>query len=178
MDDGFYLFTVSIFNALLESTINSQLHQKDIWMIHYKLAAIADLETLIQFVQEFHQHENLERDETLNRNLLEHFLTDPALGQAWLIQQDDEAIGYFILTLGYSLEYEGRDAFLDELYLRPQYRKQGIGTQTLAFAEEACRALGVHVLHLEVDFDNSNAQHLYHTVGYQKHDRFLMSKYL
>jgi len=147
-------------------------------VVDYRRAASADLTVLLKLVQEFHENENLPFDETIERHVLTHFLTDESLGQAWLIQQEDEIIGYIILTLGFSLEYRGQDAFIDEFYLRPHYRGQGIGTQTLAFAEDACRVLGVQALHLEVDFENPNAQRLYHRVGYQPHDRFLMTKYL
>jgi len=146
--------------------------------INYRRAGTADLTTLIELVQEFHENENLPFDENVERDVLMHLLTDESLGQAWLIQQEDEVIGYIVLTLGYSLEYRGRDAFIDELYLRSKYRGQGIGTQTLAFAEDACRVLRVQALHREVDFDNLDAQRLYQRVGYQRHDRFLMTKHL
>jgi GNAT superfamily N-acetyltransferase len=145
-------------------------------IVNYRVAAIADLATLLEFVREFHLHENLAFDESIDSDILKHFLTDESLGQAWLIQQADEAIGYIILTLGYSLEYGGRDAFIDEFYLRPKYRGQGIGTQTLAFAEAACRNLGVKALHLEVDFENPDAQRLYSKSGYKPHQRILMTK--
>jgi GNAT superfamily N-acetyltransferase len=145
--------------------------------INYRVAAIADLATLLEFVREFHHNENLPFDENIDRDVLRQFLTDESLGKGWLIQQEDDAIGYIILTLGYSLEYRGRDAFIDEFYLRPKYRGQGIGTQTLVFVEDACRVLGVQALHLEVDFENPDAQRLYHRSGYQRHDRFLMTKH-
>lgn len=144
--------------------------------IHYQMATIADLALLQDLVQEFHAIEQLPFDPEIDRRVLIHFLTDQSLGQAWLIQQNAEVIGYLILTLGYSLEYRGQDAFIDEFYLRPSYRRQGIGTQTLAFAEEVCKTLNVQALHLEVDFENPNAQRLYRKVGYQLHDRFLMTK--
>ncbi len=144
--------------------------------INHRLVTIADLTVLLELVQVFHENESLPFNETIDRDVLRHFLTDASLGQAWFIQQEDEVIGYIILTLGFSLEYRGRDAFVDEFYLQPQYRGQGIGTQMLAFAEEACRVLGVQALHLEVDFENLKAQRLYGRVGYQRKDRFLMTK--
>ena len=146
--------------------------------INYRVAEITDITILLELVKEFHEKEKLAFDEKLDRNALEIFLADGSWGQVWIIQQEDEAIGYMILTLGYSLEYRGRDAFIDELYLRPKHRGQGIGTQMLTFAEETCRVLGVQALHLEVDFENPDAQRLYHRVGYQRHHRFLMSKIL
>ncbi|WP_341736753.1 GNAT family N-acetyltransferase [Microcoleus sp. CAWBG640] len=146
--------------------------------INYRVAEISDLTLLLELVQEFHKIEKLAFDEKVDRDVLANLLADASLGQVWLIQKEDEAIGYIILTLGYSLEYRGRDAFIDEFYIRPKYRGQGIGTQTLAFAEDTCRVLGVQALHLEVDFENPDAQRLYHRVGYQPHNRFLMTKNL
>jgi GNAT superfamily N-acetyltransferase len=146
--------------------------------IHYCKAELADLATLQEMVQEFHAIENLPFDQAVDRAVLTQFLSDATLGQAWMIQQADQVIGYIVLTLGYSLEFRGRDAFLDEFYIRAPYRGQGIGTQTLAFVEQACRSLGVRALHLEVDFQNPDAQRLYDRVGYERHSRFLMTKHL
>jgi GNAT superfamily N-acetyltransferase len=144
----------------------------------YQLATIADLAILLELVQAFHEHEKLPFEATIDPDVLRQILIDPSLGQVWLILQTNEVVGYLVLTLGYSLEYRGRDAFIDELYICPSHRGQGIGTQTLAFAETTCCNLGVHALHLEVAFANPNAQRLYHRIGYQQHDRFLMTKSL
>jgi GNAT superfamily N-acetyltransferase len=145
--------------------------------IHYRVAVISDLANLIELVREFHENEKLPFNENIDFDVLKHFLADESLGKAYVVQQEDEMIGYIILTLGYSLEYRGRDAFIDEFYICPTHRGKGIGTQILAFAEDACRELGVRALHLEVDFENSDAQRLYHRVGYQRHNRFLMTKH-
>ncbi len=146
--------------------------------INYRVAAISDLPILLELVRKFHETEQLPFDETIDREVLANFLSDTSLGQLWLIQLGSEVIGYIMVTFGYSLEYRGRDAFLDEFYLSPPYRQQGIGTKTLAFAEDACRVSGVQALHLEVDFKNPDAQRLYHRTGYQSHERILMTKQL
>nr|WP_242054288.1 GNAT family N-acetyltransferase [Nostoc sp. FACHB-888] len=85
----------------------------------------------MELVEEFRETENLPFDKNSDRDLLIQFLSNEFFGQTWLIWQEDEVIGYIVLTLGYSLEYRGRDAFVDEFYLRPKHRGQGIGTQTL-----------------------------------------------
>lgn len=101
---------------------------------------------------------------------------DASLGRVWLICTAGTAIGYMVLTLGFSLEYGGRDAFIDEIYIREPSRGQGIGTHALSFAEERCRALGVRALHLEVERANSGAYNVYRRVGFVDHDRYLMTK--
>ena len=146
--------------------------------INYRVAAISDLPILLELVEEFHETEQLPFNKTIDREVIANFLSDASLGQLWLIQLESEVIGYIMVTFGYSLEYRGRDALIDEFYLCPPYRRQGIGTKTLAFAEDACRVSGVQALHLEVDFKNPDAQRLYHRTGYQSHERILMTKQL
>lgn len=146
--------------------------------INFRVAAITDIAILLELVQEFHQEEQLPFDKTVDCEIIANFLADKKLGQLWLIQLKDEVIGYILVTFGYSLEFQGRDAFIDEFYLRPSYRRQGIGTKTLAFAEDACRILDIQALHLEADFNNLDAQRLYDKNGYQRHERVLMTKLL
>jgi ribosomal protein S18 acetylase RimI-like enzyme len=80
------------------------------------------------------------------------------------------------LTLGYSFEFGGYDAFIDEVYIRESQRGRGIGKLALQMAEDECRALEVRALHLEVERENTNAQALYRKVGFVDHNRYLMTK--
>jgi GNAT superfamily N-acetyltransferase len=85
---------------------------------------------------------------------------------------------YLVITFGFSLEFGGRDAFVDELYVADEARGQGLGTLALEVAEAACREAGIHALHLEVEHVNARARALYERTGYQAHDRHLMTKKL
>ena len=146
--------------------------------VTYRVAAIADLDILLGFMQELYEQDHLEFDQFIAHTALEHLIQDDSLGRVWLIQSGNKAIGYVVLTLGYSLEYQGRDAFLDELYLHSDYRRQGIGTKTLQFVEDTCRSLNVQALHLEVERENVKAQQFYRKVGYEDHDRYLLTKWI
>lgn len=99
------------------------------------------------------------------------------LGQGWLIYVDRRPVGYVVLAFGFSLEFGGRDATLDELYLDETVRGQGIGRQVLERVFAAARSLNICALHLEVDRDNSPAQAFYERMGFEKRGRyFLMSQ--
>ncbi|MGH7962627.1 MAG: hypothetical protein ACRERD_12505 [Candidatus Binatia bacterium] len=87
----------------------------------FKLATHSDIDTLLRLMPEFYEHERLQFDER-TRSALEQLLGDKALGQVWLICDGDEAIGYVVLALGFSLEYHGRDAFVDEFYVQASHR--------------------------------------------------------
>jgi ribosomal protein S18 acetylase RimI-like enzyme len=109
---------------------------------------------------------------------LENFLTHPELGRAWLVRHQEMTVGYVILTLSFSFEFRGMDAFIDELYIEPQWRRIGFGRQAMQHVESQARALGVNALHLEVDRGNDAAIELYRRAGYADHGRHLMTKWL
>jgi len=58
-----------------------------------------------------------------------HFLLDhPERGRVWALAVGHKLVGYIVLTLGFSFEYLGTDAFIDELYIDPAaelYRRGG-----------------------------------------------------
>lgn len=109
---------------------------------------------------------------------LENFLSHPELGRAWLVQHQETTVGYAILTLGFSFEFRGVDAFIDELYIEPQWRRMGFGRQAMQHIELQACALGVNALHLEADRGNDAAIELYRRAGYADYGRHLMTKWL
>lgn len=109
---------------------------------------------------------------------LQNFFAHSEYGRAWLIEAAGNVVGYVILTLGYSFEYRGRDAFVDELYIEPEFRRRGLGRRAMEFVEKRAKEMGVNALHLEVDPKNEAALELYRQSAYQRHDRYLMTKCL
>jgi GNAT superfamily N-acetyltransferase len=96
----------------------------------------------------------------------------------WLVEHDNAPAGYAVLTYGYSLEFLGRDAFVDEVYLRPAYRGRGWGRQTLRALEKSARAAGVNAIHLEAMRGNNRARRVYRQLGFSRRPSELMSKLL
>lgn len=99
-------------------------------------------------------------------------LVDDRLGAVWAIDEQGKWIGYIALTWGYSIEMQGRDAFIDELFIRAAHRGRGIGTRVLEAAKARAVALGIRALHLEVDRHNAAAQALYDKLGFELRGRF------
>jgi ribosomal protein S18 acetylase RimI-like enzyme len=117
-------------------------------------------------------------DEARRRMIFNEFVQDDTYGRAWLIFAGEKAAGYVVLTISFSFEYRGRDAFIDELYVEPDYRGQGIGRRAMELVEEVARELHVNAVHLEVSKGNDAALELYRRAGYVDHDRYLMTKWL
>lgn len=147
--------------------------------IYFKAAQESDIDVMLGFMRELYEYDgSIPFEEPETRVALEQIIKDDSLGRVWLIVQNNIAIGYVVLTFGYSLEYHGRDAIVDELYLQEDYRGRGIGTKSLEFVTEVCRSLGVHALHLEVERTNVKAQNFYRKFGFEDHDRYLLTKWI
>ena len=98
------------------------------------------------------------------------------MGAVWDIRRSGALIGYVALCFGYSIEFGGRDAFIDEFFLVPEARGKGIGGRVLDAVKAEAAAAGVTALHLEVEQDNEVARRLYASHGFRLRDRFhLMS---
>jgi GNAT superfamily N-acetyltransferase len=79
------------------------------------------------------------------------------------------------MTMWYSLEFKGKCAFIDELFIREGYRGKGIGTRALAFLKENARVMGVKALRLEVERKNADALQLYRKAGFVIENRDLLT---
>jgi GNAT superfamily N-acetyltransferase len=141
-------------------------------------AAASDADTILEMMHEYYAFDGHALDPLRAREALLAVLHEPSYGQAWLILDDEAPVGYIVLTLGYSLEYLGRDAFIDEFYLRESHRGKGWGKRALTFVEDQARSLGVRSIHLEVVRENTTAKEVYRKSGYADHDHYLMSKWI
>ena len=94
-------------------------------------ASIADWDILLQLVQEFHQLEGVNLSEQQRATALKMLLDNAELGGIWLICCDTHIVGYIALCTSCSIEFSGKDAFIDEFYIRSNYRGRGFGKQVL-----------------------------------------------
>ncbi|HEX7026454.1 MAG TPA: GNAT family N-acetyltransferase [Gammaproteobacteria bacterium] len=145
--------------------------------VELKAATLANLDELLILVRAYHDFECIKHtDESRRAALLPLLAEDAAPGRVWLILSSGQTVGYVAICFGYSIEFGGRDAFIDELYIVESARDKGIGTGVLERVKSEAARLGVLVLHLEVGLDNQRARRLYSRAGFESRDRFhLMS---
>ena len=104
-------------------------------------------------------------DEPAARHAFPKFSSLAAFGRVWILSEANKPVGYIVLTLGFSFEFHGHDAFIDELYVDAAYRRRGFGRQAISFLEEQAREMGVNAIHLEVDRGNDPGLELYRCAG-------------
>jgi GNAT superfamily N-acetyltransferase len=140
-------------------------------------ATSSDLELLLPMMRHMQADDPWSEpfhEPTVRSNLAE-LLQNPVYGVLYIVREQSAPIGYLMICFDYSLEYRGKGAWIDELFVEAAHRGKGIGTQLLDLAETLSRERSAKFLHLEVNHGNP-AIELYRRCGFIEHERFLMSK--
>jgi ribosomal protein S18 acetylase RimI-like enzyme len=129
-------------------------------------ATIADLPQLLALQAAYYREDGYAHEPEEARNAWTALLDDASLGEVHVAEGPTGVVGYVVITFGYSLEYRGRDAFVDELFVAEPFRGRGLGRSALEVAEAACREAGARAVHLEVEPDKDQTIELYRRRGF------------
>lgn len=142
-----------------------------------EIADESHLDTLLPLVRAYHRFENVIMTDAERAVAVAPLLqAESPLGRVWLVRWCGDVAGYGALCFGYSIEFGGRDAFVDELYIAEHARGRGLGSQVLELLKVEAARLGIMALHLEVARSNTGARQLYESWGFRARERyFLMS---
>jgi GNAT superfamily N-acetyltransferase len=141
-----------------------------------------DLDVLVELVKSYYEFDRHLFDAGLVKESLENLIKEPTLGKIWLIDLSDEiyaenkTIGYIILTFGYSLEFHGRDAFIDEFFIVETMRRKGLGKKVIALVLEKAKTYEIKAIHLEVVTTNHSAYEFYSKIGFTNRSHHLLTK--
>lgn len=101
-------------------------------------------------------------------------LADENIGVVFLIRVEEDAVGYAVVTRGWSIEHGGLVALVDELFIAEEFRNKGVGGRALRLLRQYAKKTGIHRLFLEVESYNPRAKALYAKVGFKDTKRTLM----
>lgn len=146
--------------------------------LNFFAAGEDDIDQILEMQRDFYAIDDYNFDQQTAKQALHKFIEDARYGKLWLITTGGKVVGYTALTLGFSFEFKGVDAFLDELYVLPEFRKQGIGAKTIEFVAQQAKEMGVKAIHLEVELHNEAGRALYRNFDFQDHSRILMTRWL
>ena len=147
-------------------------------MSNFKTAETENIPTILEMMEEFYAIDNYKFDKlTTEKNLL-GFINNNDFGKLWMIEFDGQIVGYVCLTFGFSFEYGGKLAFIDELFIKQDFRNIGLGRQAIDFIESQAPQLGIKTIHLEVEKHNERGMGLYLKSGFKESGRHLMVKWL
>ncbi len=135
-----------------------------------KRAHESDHRLFTTFVNQLYKEDN--RSALSNKDCqktLTEFDRSPNKGRAFFIQQESKTIGYILLVPFWANEYGGNIVSIDELFVMPEHRNQGIGTQVIEFIQQK-RPWNAVGLYLVTSLDNHRAQKLYQKLGFKYYE--------
>jgi len=129
-----------------------------------RLATSADADVVARLLHDFNTEfgDPSPGVEVLARRLSRLLVTDTTLA----FVADEPVTGFALLTLRSNVWYDGPVALLDELYVVPALRGQGIGTGLLESCSALVRSRGVELMEINVDGEDHDARRFYERHGF------------
>lgn len=84
-----------------------------------------------------------------------------------MLTEHEQILGYLLLSFTYSNEVGGMVVWVEELFLKENYRGQGYGKQVFSWLKETY-GKNAKRFRLEVTSENECAKALYHKLGYRE----------
>jgi len=129
-------------------------------------ATVADVPTLFQLIQALAEYENLTHAVTGSAEVLEQHLFGPRpFAEAVLADWQDQSVGFALFFYNYSTFLTRPGLYLEDLFVLPEYRRRGIGSQLLTYLMQRARAEGCGRLEWSVLDWNEPAIAFYRRMG-------------
>jgi GNAT superfamily N-acetyltransferase len=113
--------------------------------VSIRRAGPEDADTLLELIRALAEYEHLEPpDEGARARLVEHGFGPRPMFEAFLAEVEGAAVGYVIVFETYSTFLARPSLFLEDLFVRPEARRRGIGSALLRHlaAEAVARGCG------------------------------------
>jgi ribosomal protein S18 acetylase RimI-like enzyme len=105
-----------------------------------------------------------------NRTQIREKVVRHAVDDAVLVARDDGIVGFVTFDIQTGVfEQDCARGIVENIFVRPERRGEGIGSALLAAAERRLTARGIDVISLEVMADNETAREFYRRAGYAPH---------
>ncbi len=125
-----------------------------------------DKQIYIEMVKDFYSSpavlENIP-EENISRSF-DSFIEGIPFGDAFIFEEDGRISGYGVLAYTYSQEAGGKVVWIDEIYIKKEYRGRGIGSQFIDFVLTSIPAKRYR---LETEPENKRAAELYRRKGFE-----------
>jgi len=112
------------------------------------------------------------------REVVTGVLADSRCGLIVVAKDGGRLVGVAYAATILSVEHGGRVSWLEELYVTPSHRGQGIGTALLESVMTHARQAGLIAIDLEVDVEHQRAESLYRRFGFHSLPRARWAKVL
>jgi ribosomal protein S18 acetylase RimI-like enzyme len=130
-------------------------------------AGPGDVAALVGLMRDFYAESGFGLAGARAAATFEHLLARPEFGRIWLIERAGRAAGYIVVAFVFAIEHGGLTAVVDDFYVRPEARGEGLGSAALSAVRRACEDLGLRAMRVEVGEHNVPAQAVYRGAGFE-----------
>ncbi|MDO4976259.1 MAG: GNAT family N-acetyltransferase [Eubacteriales bacterium] len=137
-----------------------------------------DKEEVLQMMRVFYDSPAVffkAKDHILEKDI-EDCIGDCPWIDGYIFEENESIIGYAMVAMCYATEFGGLCLWLEDLYLKPEFRGLKIGSNFLHYLEEAYP--DAVRIKLEVETENETAIATYKKAGYGVSPYFVMTKEL
>lgn len=136
-------------------------------MIDFGPARTQDLPQLVELLGAlFAQEAEFSPDAEKQGRALREILDNPQVGRLYVARDKKTVVAMASLLFTVSTAEGGKAAWFEDLVVRDDHRKQGIGAKLLEYVIGQARAEGVLRITLLTDMQNERAQVLYRRLGF------------
>ncbi len=128
----------------------------------------ADFDRVMEMMEVFYASDALliHPGRDVLRRTLSDCVGDCPFLEGFVFESEGQTAGYAMTALSYSTEAGGLCVWVEDLYLRPQFRGQGAGSDFLAMLRQHYRGRAAR-LRLEAEPDNQKAIGVYRRAGFE-----------
>lgn len=131
-----------------------------------RLAKKEDIHHLFELIKALAEYEKLSNSVTGNAQLLEkHLFEKPSFAEAIVTELDNKIIGFALFFPNYSTFLTQPGIYLEDLFILPEYRNQGIGKEMLTYVAKLAIKRGCGRLEWSVLNWNESAIKFYEKMG-------------
>ena len=145
-------------------------------MASVRRAVATDQEAVLELMRGYCQEVQTPLSDEHLLEALVPLISNEQLGDLLVAEQGEELAGYLVITWGWGIESGGAEALIDEMYVSPAYRNQGVGTLLMIEAQSRASSKDVKVIFLETEQNNPESRELYDRLGFEIESSIWMSK--
>lgn len=128
--------------------------------------ARSDKEEVLKMMKVFYESEAVlsNGSKEIFENDFLYATNDSPFLEGYIFENDNQVIGYSLLAKSFSTEYGLPCIWIEDLYLKEEYRNQKIGSTFLEYID---KKYPNHILRLEAEESNELALHVYKKNGFK-----------
>ena len=124
-----------------------------------------DVEALVALMHDFYAEAGFALDTLWAKNSFCDVISNYNLGCIWLAMLNNDPVGHAVLTVRHTMEHGALSGYIDDLYVRPSFRRKDVGSELLRELIQECHTRGCKAVYVEVGADNEPARSLYERFG-------------